>query len=244
MTTINNGIKTYHKVFLAIISAIFLFLSFMDLGFFIWFAMFPFLFSIKDSDIKHSILYSFICGFIFFAGITYWLVELYVNYIWPLALITLSLYYIIFGIAAYFILNKISNPYIRMMLIPACWVLIEFARSQTFMAFTIGILGYSQHNFLPLMHITRFTGIYGVSFIIMLFNMAIYETISFFDLNRRLNIRFIVISISLLISFAVYGISSFNQNLDIKIRQKEYNSIEIAAVQPRVLFGSKYSNKG
>ncbi|MCJ7665595.1 MAG: hypothetical protein MUO59_02520, partial [Actinobacteria bacterium] len=150
--------KTYQKFLLTVLSSILLFLSFRELGFLMWFAFIPFLFAIKGSSLKMTVLYSFLCGLVFFIGMTYWILELAVKYVWPLIIAALSIYFIVFGIAAYFIINKIQNAYLRIFMIPALWLLIEFARSHTFMAFTIGILGYSQYNFLPLMHIARFTG--------------------------------------------------------------------------------------
>ena len=236
--------KTYQKIILSAFSALLLFLSFMDLGFFVWFALLPFLFVIKGSSLKMTVLYSFICGLGFFMGMTYWLLELHINYTWPIVVAILSIYFIVFGIAAYYIINKIQNAYLRIFMIPAVWILIEFARSQTFMAFTIGILGYSQHNFLPLMHITRFTGIYGVSFIILLFNMALFETIIYFNQNRRFKLKFLVIAFSILIVFVAYGFNSVNQTLDRVVREKGYTRVNIASVQPRILFGDKYSEKG
>jgi apolipoprotein N-acyltransferase len=238
------SMKTYQKIILSALSALLLFLSFMDLGFFIWFALIPFLFVIKGSSLKMTVLYSFICGVGFFAGMTFWLLELYVKFIWPLVIIILSIYFIVFGIAAYFIINKIKNSYLRIFMIPALWILIEFARSQTFLAFTIGILGYSQHNFLPLMHITRFTGIYGVSFIILLFNVALFETIIYFNRNRRFKLKFLVISFSILILFIIYGLNSVNHTLDRVVREKGYEQVNIASVQPKILFGNKYSDRG
>ncbi len=236
--------KTYLKIILSLLSALLLFLSFMDLGFFVWFALIPFLFVIKGSSLKMTVLYSFIFGTGFFAGMTYWLLELNIKYTWPLVILILSIYFIVFGIAAYFIINKIQNSYLRMFMIPSLWILIEFVRSQTFLAFTIGILGYSQHNFLPLMHISRFTGIYGVSFIILLFNMALFETIIYFNNKRRFKLKFLVIAFSILFVFVAYGMNSVNQTLDRVIKEKGYKQVNIAAVQPRILFGNKYSERG
>ena len=238
------GLKTYQRIILSVLSATFLFLSFKELGFFAWFSFIPFLFAITGTDLKWSILYGVICGIGFFAGMTYWLVELYVKYTWPIVAVALCFYFLVFSIAAYFILNRVKNLYIRAILIAAVWIFVEFVRSQTFLAFTIGIIGYSQHNFLPLMQITRFTGIYGVSFIVLIFNMAVYENIRSFVSQKKINFKFIAISLSLLVLFCVYGINSMNHNMDRNIEKKGYKKIEIAAVQPRVLFGTKYKNEG
>ncbi len=238
------SLKNYQRISLTALSAVFLFLSFKELGFFAWFALMPYLFAITGASLKKTILYSFILGAGFFAGMTYWLAELYIKYTWPMIVAGLSLYIILFGIAACFILNRIDNPYMRLLLIPASWLFIEFARSQTFLAFTIGIIGYSQHSFLPLMHLSRFTGIYGISFLILLFNMSLYETIRTYNRRGAKKLQYMAAAISILILVSAYGINSVNQTLDRNIALQDRRSIEVAAVQPKVLFGTKFRNKG
>jgi apolipoprotein N-acyltransferase len=236
--------KNYQRLILTVLSVLFLFLSFKDLGFFAWFSLIPFLFVIYKSNLKQTLLFSFICGIGFFAGVTYWMTVLPVKYVWMLLLPLLSVIFLVYGTAIYFIFRKVHQPYLRMFLIPAVWILIEFLRSQTLLAFTIGIIGYSQHNFLPLMQITRFTGIYGVSFIIILFNTAIFETIIFSIKNKKVIFKYLIISISILMVFATYGITSVNNNLNRVMKEKDYSEIKLAVIQPNILLGDKYSRKG
>ncbi len=236
--------KNHQRLILILLSALFLFLSFKELGFFAWFSLLPFLFVVYKSNLKQTVIASLICGIGFFAGVTYWMNVLPVKYTWLLLTPLLSVGFIIFGIKTYFIYSKIHQPYIRLFLIPAAWILIEFIRSQTRLAFTIGILGYSQHNFLPLMHITRFTGIYGVTFILLLFNVAIFETILFFIKKRKVNFKFLIIVVSILVLFSGYGIISVNNNLNRVIKNKGYSEIEVAAVLPDIKLGDKYIESG
>ncbi len=236
--------KNYQKIILAVISSLLLFLSFMDLGFLAWFALIPFFSVIYNSSFKQSLLFSFICGLGYFMGVTYWTVELPVKFAWVLIFILMSLYFMIFGIAVYFIFKKIPQAYLRIFLVPAVWILMEFIRSQTYMAFTTGILGYSQHYFLPLMQITRFTGIYGVSFIILLFNITVFETIWFSLKNKKFTSRYLIISAAILTVSIAYGMISVGNNLDRVIAGKGYNEVKIAAVQPNIIFGQKYEEGG
>ena len=236
--------KNYQRTILSILSVLFLFLSFRELGFFAWFSLIPFLFVIYNSNLRQTLLFSFICGIGFSISVTYWMNALPVKFVWLLLTPLLSIIFLIYGISIYFIFKKIHQPYLRIFLIPAVWILIELIRSQTLLAFTIGILGYSQHNFLPLMQITRFTGIYGVSFILILFNAAVFETILFSMKNRKLILKFLIISISILVIFVTYGIVSVNNNLNRVISKKDYIEIKLAAVQPNILLGDKYSGKG
>ena len=236
--------KNYQRLILSIATALFLFLSFRDLGFFTWFSFLPFLIVVYYSNLRQTLLFSFICGIGFFSGVTYWMVILPVKYTWPLMVALLSIIFIIFGIAVYFIIKKIKQPYLRIFLIPAAWVLIEYLRSQTLLAFTIGIIGYTQHNFLPLMQITRFTGIYGISFIIVLFNVVVFETVIFSIKNKKVIFKYLIAALSILAVFITYGIISVSNNQNRVIKKKGYSKINVAVVQANVIFGQKYSEKG
>lgn len=236
--------KNYQRLILTVLSALFLFFSFRDLGFFAWFSLIPFLFVIYNSNLKQTLLFSFICGLGFFASVTYWMTVLPVKFTWILIVMLLSSIFVVLGLAVYFIFQKIHHPYLRIFLIPALWILVEFLRSQSLLAFTIGIVGYTQHNFLPLMQITRFTGIYGVSFIVILLNSAVFETILFSIKNKKAIFKYLVVSISILIVFVTYGIVSVNNNLNRVIKERNYEEIKLAIVQPNILFGQKYSEKG
>jgi apolipoprotein N-acyltransferase len=236
--------RNYQRLILSIATASFLFLSFKDLGFFAWFSLLPFFILVYRSNLKQTILFSFISGLGFFLGVTYWMALLPVKYTWLLLALLLSILFMVFGIAIYYIIHKIKQPYLRMFMIPAVWVLIEYLRSQTLLAFTIGILGYTQHYFLPLMQIVRYTGIYGISLIIVLFNAVIFETIIFSLKNRKVIFKYFIIAFSILAVFITYGILSVNNNLNRVVREKDHSEIKVAVVQANVLFGHKYSEKG
>ncbi len=226
------------------LSALFLFLSFKELGFFAWFALLPFLFTVYKSNLKQTVIFSFICGIGFFMGLIYWMMVLPVKFVWLLLVPILAVIFLIYGIAIYFILEKIDKPCIRIFLIPAVWILVEFLRSQSYLAFTIGILGYSQYNFLPLMQITRFTGIYGVSFIIVLFNACIFETIISSLKNRKAVFKYLIACTGILLIFNIYGIISVNNNLNRLIKNSGYEEIKVAMVQTNIQYDEKFSCKG
>jgi apolipoprotein N-acyltransferase len=236
--------KNYQRLILSIATALLLFLSFKDLGFLAWFSFLPFFILVYRSNLRQTILFSFISGLGFFLGVTYWMALLPVKYTWLLLALLLSSIFIVFGIALYYIIHKIEQPYLRIFIIPAAWVILEYLRSQTLMAFTIGILGYTQHNFLPLMHMVRYTGIYGISLIVLLFNAVIFETIIFSLKNRKIIFKYLIIVFSLLALFVTYGILSVNNNLNRAVSEKGYSQIKVAVVQANVLFGHKYSEKG
>lgn len=174
------------KTIFSLLSSLLLFLSLVDLGFLAWFCLLPLFFSLYRSSLRQAFFYSFLCGMAYFMGINYWVARL-VIVPWLILSLSLSTGFVIFGIAACFIFSKVFLPYLRMLLVGGIWVLVEFIKSFTPFAFPIGLLGDSQHSFLPLMQIARFTSIWGVSLIVVLFNLAIFETVVGFLKSQKTN---------------------------------------------------------
>lgn len=81
----------------------------------------------------------------------------------------------IFGVAVLLFRNRmLKGRAIQAALIaPAFWVACEFIAESVSIHGTIGNLGYSQMNFLPILQIVAVTGIWGISFSIFLFAAAV-----------------------------------------------------------------------
>ncbi len=57
----------------------------------------------------------------------------------------------------------------------AAWVALEMLRARIFGGFPWSFLGVSQYQLLPLIQIAAFTGVYGVSFLVAWFSLALYS---------------------------------------------------------------------
>jgi apolipoprotein N-acyltransferase len=91
-----------------------------------------------------------------------------------------SFYFGIFGFGLNFISKKTRFPLI--VVAPVLWVSLEYARSNAgFLAHPQMLMGHSQYLNLPIIQISGFTGAYGVSFLIVMVNVAISEIIQ----NRK-----------------------------------------------------------
>jgi len=152
----------------------------ISLWFLAWIALLPLLVVIYEAKPKTSFFLGWLTGTVFFLGLTYWLLFLYsfVKSLSILAWITLSvfqgLFYGIFALGA----GSIRKNFIgwgRLFAIPAWWVTLEFLRSNGYLAFSWGILGYSQQAFSQLSQIAAVTGVYGISFIVVMVNIALVE---------------------------------------------------------------------
>ncbi len=164
----------YRDWFLCFVSAIILILPFTTFGlwFFAWFGFIPFFTAIKNKNKFYTFLLAYFTGVVFWLGTIYWLSHVTVMGTVILVLY-LSLYFGLFGLL---IGSHMAIPRKRILFfVPAVWVLLEFARSYLLTGFPWALLGYSQTSNLPIIQIADITGTYGVSFLIVMVNVALYS---------------------------------------------------------------------
>ena len=167
---------TSKEMFPCILSAVLLILSFpwFNLQFLAWFGFVPVFLVLNNKSRKQAFFLFFITGIIFWAGVIYWLA--FVTLIGTIVLILyLALYFALFGLIIR-PCTKHSTPGV-LIFIPAVWVLLEYIRSHLFTGFPWALLGYSQYLNLPVIQIADITGAWGVSFFVMMVNVAIVEII-------------------------------------------------------------------
>ncbi len=180
-------------LFLVVLSGVLAGLSFPKYGFSLiaWVAYMPLLFSIKqitgNKIVLKSYLYGFVSGFITNIILLYWVVVAMNEYgninlavsilgLVLLAAILSALYSGTFTMFIKIFWNDSESG--ELLFIPILWVLLEYARTFLFSGFPWELLGYSQYKNLSLIQISKFTSVYGVSFLVMLFNVFLYECIS------------------------------------------------------------------
>jgi len=174
---------------LSIISGLLLSLAFCNIGleWLIWFSLIPFLIVIeKENNIKRLIIEAFLCGLVFYSITLYWLY--YVTILGLILLIGyLIIYFILFSLILKFLYKaKAIRFFSQLFVIPSLWVILEYLRSHLlFSGFGWVSLGYSQYQNLSFIQIATWTGVYGLSFLIVLINVAMAELI--------LNIKAIVL---------------------------------------------------
>ncbi len=171
------------KLCLAILSGLLLTGSFPKIGIslFAWFALVPLLIAIRNLSPKKGFILGFIAGLVHYLTLLYWLVYTMHTYgHLPLLLCTFILILLSAFLAVYLaaflatLLNLCVKPAICIFAVPVLWVAFEYMRSLFFLAFPWELIGYSQYNNLLLIQISDIFGVYGVSFLIGLSNVAIF----------------------------------------------------------------------
>jgi len=147
-------------------------------------ALIPLYYGIESLSIRRTFFVSWLGGFLFFAGLLYWIVlnpavEKWVRPLLYLGHILIAAYLSLF-FAASFTLSKwlerrLSVP--LWLIAPFSMVLFDYLRSHGILGFPWGSLGYSLARWVSIIQIASYTGIYGVTFWIVLLNGLIYATL-------------------------------------------------------------------
>ncbi|OGF49631.1 MAG: apolipoprotein N-acyltransferase [Candidatus Firestonebacteria bacterium RIFOXYA2_FULL_40_8] len=163
---------------LAILSGLLLVISFpsffnMSLngqsGWFAFVGLVPLLIVLQGKTKKQAFLLGCITGFIYLGGAVYWL-----NFMKELGIIAFPAWLLLGTYLSLYIgLFALLTVSAGLMYAPFIWVGIELLRTYLLSGFPWALLGYSQFKFLPFIQIADITGVFGVSFVLVLFNAGI-----------------------------------------------------------------------
>ncbi|MEA3328890.1 MAG: apolipoprotein N-acyltransferase [Candidatus Omnitrophota bacterium] len=222
--------------FLCLFSALLLIFSFPkpELNGLAWFAFVPLFIALDKKKMKQAGIFSSLAGVVFFLGTLYW-----VGYVslWGLIglVLYLAIYFGLFGIFASFTLRSKTAVFT----IPAFWVALEYIRSHLFSGFGWAGLGYSQYLNIPLIQVANLTGVYGVSFLVVMVNVVIFQMLQLAGYRRAAGTDFKPVLINfgtaalILISVFAYGKS--------QLLKKPESQIRVAVVQGNISQQEKWN---
>ncbi len=180
------------RYFPAVLSGTALVLAFpsFDLHLIAWICMVPFLVSLYGMDEGSAFRAGLLFGLPYFFGTQSW-IYYSVNHYGGIALVPsllivllLSLYESLFtGLFGYLLKKLTGKREIPIALVAApLWCTLEYARGYLFTGFPWSLLGYTQYKTLPLIQISDITGVYGVSFAVIVVNASLADL---FLIKRR-----------------------------------------------------------
>ena len=198
------------KIILSGLLLVFSFPNF-NFSFLAYIGFVPLFFAIESKSPKKIFFISSAAGFIFYLGALYWL-----YHVTAIGLIIACLY-----LAFYFGIFGIAISRFGILSAPVIWVILEYIQANIpTMGFGWVLLGYSQYKNLPLIQIADFSGVYGVSFVVMMANVAIYRAF-------KKSFREIIIAALVLIVVFGYGIMRVSE-------KKDRNSIKVSVIQGNI----------
>jgi apolipoprotein N-acyltransferase len=149
-----------------------------------WVGLVPLLFAIRGCSVGRAFRLGWLTGFVFYVATTYWVGYTIIHYTavpLPVAMAivclmagALACYHAAFA-AGIRLFQRAGRGVVW--LAPALWVTLEWLRGWFFIGFPWGMLGYSQYRFHDLVQIAEVTGVYGVSAVLVLFNVVVAEVL-------------------------------------------------------------------
>lgn len=234
------------RVFFALLSGILLFLSFpkFGLGFIAWIAFVPLLIALRDvASLRRALLLGGIAGLTAGIGILYWITYVVVNYgnlslvlgvsIMLLLACYLSLYIALFASGLVYLRGKAPLALVA----PVLWICLEYVKSHLFTGFPWENLGYSQFNNLFFIQIADIAGVYGLSFLILLLNVAFYEIIT--ERSKK-SFALAVLVFMVWSGVYTYGVMRINQ---IDKALKDAPKMEVSLIQGNIDQSIKWNEK-
>jgi apolipoprotein N-acyltransferase len=202
------------EVSLSILSAVFLILSFpnFDLEFLAWFALVPLFYALHGKDLLQSFKLGFLTGILSFLGIIYWVIVAVHTYgnvplILSAGILLLLVTYLSLFLGAFTFLTRFVQIRVKtrgFLFAPLLWVSLEYLRSFLLTGFPWANLGHSQYLNLPFIQMAEITGVYGLSFVIVMVNVTLYLILHQWS-QKTFPLLEVTLSISLLLTFLVYG---------------------------------------
>ena len=132
--------------------------------------MIPLFFALENNNAKQRFIKGYLFGIVFFSGVLYWLFNVSI----PGAAGLVLMLSVAPAIFSYLCLSAKRYPLYIIIYAPSAWVLSEYLRAHIFTGFPWALLGYSQSANIPLIQFANITGVYGVSFLIVLVNAGLY----------------------------------------------------------------------
>lgn len=192
----NNFEFPSRPVYAAVLAGILLTASFppVEMVWLVWFALVPLLMSLENRSFAAAFRLGFITGLSHYLTLIYWIVFVLGHYgnlsiplsIGPLLLLCayLAVYPAFFAGLTVFLPGA---PF-KGLLIGVLWVALEYVRSNLLTGFPWCLLGYSLFESQPLIQIADITGVYGLSFLIVIINGLLY---SFLGYLRTRSVKFL-----------------------------------------------------
>ena len=153
----------------------------LDFGWLAWFVLIPLHLAIEDLSPKQAFWWGWFAGTLGFTGTVSWVITAMHSYGKVPLTISIILLVLLAGYLGLYVgLYTSGVTWLRRtdgigfyLFAPSLWVSLELLRTYLFSGFPWALLGYSQYQWLSIIQIVDVTGVYGISFLIVLTNVTL-----------------------------------------------------------------------
>jgi apolipoprotein N-acyltransferase len=143
-------------------------------------ALIPLFYFATRAPRRRALVHTYVYCAAMTLGQYYWIGFVTADGYWALILVGVALISLAWG-ALYFVAALAFRyasrrlPRLYIIVYPAVWVLVEYFRTMTDLAFPWSYLGYSAAGILPLAQLSSATGVWGLSYLMVAGNIALWE---------------------------------------------------------------------
>jgi apolipoprotein N-acyltransferase len=209
-------------------------------SFLVWVAFIPLLKALEKKTAGQRFRLGYLTGIFCSLGIYYWVTYSMRHYggmnaINSFSILFLMVFYLAlyFGVFAWLWGMYPPTGFFPLLWAPAVWVVLEFIRAHLLTGFPWALLGHSQYNHLPVIQVAEISGVYGISFLIVLVNQTIYRLFwseaPFLGWSRKWKEAVFTLSLFIFtLCFGYYSLSSQKQ------KDQQAPTISVAVIQGNI----------
>jgi apolipoprotein N-acyltransferase len=172
----------------------------------------PLLYAIHGKTGLQAFALGFLTGLISYLGILYWIIVAVHTYGNIPLLVSAFILLLLVGYLSLFtgtfaFLTRVvpwSSGIQALLFLPILWTALEYLRSFLLTGFPWANLGYSQYLNLPFIQMADMTGPYGLSFVILLVNAALFWALHQWA-RKTFPVREVVVTLIVLLASMIYG---------------------------------------
>lgn len=232
-----NTSSVSSRIALALLSGVMLALAFpkFDLNLLAWVGLIPLFLALEGQSLPRVFGYSLLQGLALFIGGLYWAVIPLHSFagtsllvaIGPMLLLSLveALYSTVALTVAALINRRLRLPWL--LTLPITWTAAEWLRSFFPVGFPWNLLGYAAYRNLSLIQFAEFTGVYGISALIVFFNAVLYTVLTGPPRTHRLKVWSLSALTAMMVGAVLFGSFRMGQLARLKPR----GTLTVAMVQ-------------
>ena len=181
----------YAAVFLTVISYP-SFLSLDGIAAVGWISLVPLILVLRAQSYGRGVFFGVVYGVFTTLLVNYWLATFSLVSLQASVLIFFG-FYLVFMVVALLFYHWTTR--LQFLLLALAWTAFELARSSGFLGYPWALVGHSQYDVLSLLQLASFTGVWGVSFLVVLVNSAIAHALPMDGRRRRAHPLFIAVAV-------------------------------------------------
>jgi apolipoprotein N-acyltransferase len=193
----------------------------LQLGFLAYWGFLPLFFLLENITFKQAIKWGYLAGFLWNLATLYWIGWVTIPGLIGVLLV-MPIYLSVYCWLHVLFKQKFGTKFIYLM--PAVWVTIEFLKSLGSLGFPWTTVAYTQTYYTDLIQYASITGVYGVSFWIVLINVILFILVKQRRTLRQSLVYIIILLILFLIPFiysksTIPSVDESKENVNVSVIQ-------------------------